>query len=493
MSTVAPPPLASTRSSYRTTLLSQAVRVLCKAASVLTLARLVAPADHGLFAMAASVFYLLALFRDAGLGQAAVQAPTLDRVQMNTLFVVHLALGAVLALALLAAAPLAARFYAAPPLVPLMAAMSLAFVVIGAGAFVRPQLARELRFDTINFLETASAVAGTAAMIAAGLAGAGAYSFVVFLLVSELVATILAWRALRWRPDAPPVWPSLRPLLPTGAAILVHQVVTYVLQQLDTIVIGRRFGAFPLGLYNRAGQLLALPYLYVAAPLGQVLLATLSRLPPSTPEFVRHAWETVTVVAHLVLPLFAVCIVLPEETVRLVLGPQWPGAAPLVRVLAIGGAAAAITSLCTAVNIALGRTPRLATSAAVALPLTALAIWFGSAHGVLGVATALTVLNVLLAPLRAWWLLRDLPGGLRGFLHALRGPLVTSVAAAAGLWLGHAAAGNSPLWLARLAAGLAGGAGAVALAALILPFLRREWLMALDYLPRRPSFDRDAS
>jgi PST family polysaccharide transporter len=123
-----------------------------------------------------------------------------------------------------------------------------------------------------------------------------------------------------------------------------YQVIVHLIQQIDGILVGHLFGPHALGLYNRANQLLALPQLHVATPLSQVALATLARLGSQSREFLDHAFKTTNAIAHLVLPLFAVCIVLPEETVRLILGPQWPEAAPLLRLLAIAAAAATMTA-----------------------------------------------------------------------------------------------------------------------------------------------------
>jgi PST family polysaccharide transporter len=479
------PVLLQAARGYRATVVTQVVRMACKALSVLTLARLVSPEDHGLFAMAATLFGALTLFRDLGLGTAAVQAPALTDTQRTALFWAGGGLGVILCVAMLGASRAVAAFYAAPSLVPLLAVMSVAFVFIGAGGFMRAQLLRELQFDAANRIETWSVVVGTVVMIAIGALGGGAYAFAGFLVSSEAVATLLAWRAQRWRPAGPPRWSCLRSLLPTGGAVTVHQMLSYLLQQLDTIVIGRLFGSHPLGLYNRANQLLALPHLYVAAPLGQVLLASLSRIPVGSAEFSRHAWSTVNTVAHLVLPLFAVCLVLPAETVRVVLGPQWPEAAPLIQVLAAGGLAAAISALAYAVSVAAGAAGRLVGAALLALPFTVLAIALGARSGVLGIATGLAAVNIALALPRAWWLLRDIPGGLAGFCRALRGPFTAMVVAMPGLWGGRAFAGETADWRLRLGLGLAGAAAVLALAGACLPALRREWRQILDYLPGR--------
>jgi PST family polysaccharide transporter len=463
-------------------LFSQGLKLVCKLASVPVLARLVAPSEHGLFAMASSVVLLLALFRDAGLGAAAVQARVLAPRQLTTLFWGHLGIGIVLAAVTAITAPRVAAFYATPAVTPLLQVMSVAFLLIGAGGFARTQLERASRFNDTSRLESTAAVIGTLAMIGAALAGAGAGAFAAYLLVSEAVATLLAWRAWSFRPKGWPEWASVRGLLKVGADVTAYQVIVYFVQQLDVIVVGRVFGAHALGLYNRSNQLLGLPNLYVATPLNQVAVVTLSRLGPESVEFVRHARTTAMVIAHLVLPLFAVCIVLPAETVRLVLGAQWPDAAPLLRWLSMGAAAGTLTSLGYAINVAAAQTRRLVASAMAALPLTALAIALGSRHGVTGVAASIAIVNILLMVPRLWWALRNLPGGFHGYIRGLLGPAATMAATMLGLGIGQYVTADGP-WGLRLGVSVVGASLAVVLLGALWPNLRAEWRIVAGYLP----------
>lgn len=477
-----PDPLwRQTAVGYRATLLTQSARILCKVVSVVALARLVSPEDHGRFAMAATVFGLFSLFRDWGLGTATVQARSLDAIQSTTLCWVNIVLGVAVGAGCFLSAPLAARFYAAP-IDDLVRAMSLAFVLLGVGGFVRPRLYRELQFAQANAIETVSVVVGTAAMLGVGLAGGGAWAFVTFLLVSEFVSTALAWRAQTWRPAGRPRLGSLRELLRTGGAVTVHNAIAFALQQVDTIAIGRLFGSRALGVYNRANQIIALPNLYVAAPLGQVLLASLSRA--SGDSSARHQARGVNGIGHLVLPLFAVPIVLPAETVRLVLGPQWPEAVALMPVLAVAGAAAAISSMAYAVNVAAGRADRLVSAGLATLPVIAGAIWVGASRGVYGIAASIAAANVLLLVPRSWWLLRGMPGGFAAFYGALIGPVISLALAALGLAAATAAFGNVH-WAIRLTVGLAGALATLGLAALVSARLRNEWRSAGELIPRR--------
>ncbi|MSU23200.1 MAG: hypothetical protein EXS32_05170 [Opitutus sp.] len=470
---------------YRATLISQGIRLSCKAASVVVLARLVSPSEHGVFAMAASLFMLLVLFRDLGLGAAAVQAPTLSEEQCSTLWRVHAVVGVALAALAVALAPVLAAFYHEPRVAGLITTMSAGLLIIGGNAWPRVLLTRQLRFAELNRVETIAAVVGTVAAIVAGGLGAGAYAFVAFLLVSEVISLVEAWRLCGWRPTAPVRWASLREIWRTGVNLTGYNVVQYFQQQLDTLLMGRWFGAGALGLYNRPAQLLALPVQHGTAPLTQVLLATLSRLGPDSPEFARHVRSTANLIAHLTLPLAVVCISLPHETVQLILGAAWPEAAPLLRWLAVNAAISYLSATIYGVSVAAGQTRRLALLSLVVLAATGLGLWAGKTSGPAGLAAGLAVTNFALLGPRLWWATRGTPVRLGDFLGSFAGPLGLAAALAAGMLTGHALTTGCQ-WFVRFGASvLSGGLTGFALVA-AWPRLRAEWRLVAQLLPWWP-------
>jgi O-antigen/teichoic acid export membrane protein len=474
--------LTRAASGYRATLVSQGVRLACKIIGVVVLARLVSPAEHGIFAMAASVMFFFVLFRDVGLSAAAIQAPTLSAGQMTALFRLQVGIGLGLGLIMLLLAPVAAAFYREPRLTGVLSVMSASFLLIGASAWPRTRLARELRFRELNRLETAGAVVGTIAMIAAG--GTGAYAFVTFLLVSEAVMLVLAWRHARGQWNAPPDWAGVRRLLRTGTHLLAYNGALYGLQQVDAILMGRWFGAAALGPYNRAGQLLVQPATHLATPFTQVLLSTLSRLGTESVDFAAHFRSTTNTIAYLTLPLAVLCFALPDEMVSVVLGANWPDAAPLLRWLALSAGVSFVSSTLYALCVATGKSGRLTAMTLVTLAITLGALWLGRGDGPVGLARALAATNVLLLAPRLWWAALDTPVGPADFLRAFAGPLWVAIAFGGGLLVGRSVleAHSAPL---RLLGAL--GVGVVAVAALMAASrrVRREIGALRQHLPRR--------
>lgn len=458
--------------AYRTTFWAQLVRVLCKIAGVVVLARLVSPADHGLFAMAASVTFILVLLRDLGTSTAAIQSPTLSEEQKTTLAWLNVGGGIVLALIGAALSPLAAVFFHEPAVAPLLVALSASFLLTGLNAWPRTLLSRELRYREVNLIETAGAVLGTIAMVTAGALGAGAYAFAAFLLVSE-ATMIVAWRFCRWRAAAPVRWGSAAGLVGTGWQITRANLLVAAAQQLDAFLFGRWFGAAPLGLYNRAGQVLQQPMMHLATPFSQVLLATLSRLGPQSPEFPRHLRETANLIGYLTLPLAALAFAIPHEIVAVVLGSAWPDAAPLLRWLALGAAAIYLGAPANQVAIAGGRAERLTHLTAASLAVLTTGLFLARSFGPVGLSAAVGMANVLLLVPKLWWTSAGTSVRLRDYADAFTGPLLFAGLLAAGAATGRALVDTSPT-PARFAAALAGTALAGLVGGLAIPRLRAE-------------------
>jgi PST family polysaccharide transporter len=277
-------------------------------------------------------------------------------------------------------------------------------------------------------------------------------------------------------------------LAATGTHLTAANGLNYLLQQLDTILTGRWFGAATLGLYNRAGQLLVLPALHVATPLSQVMVATLARLGVSSPGFVRHLRETVNLTAHLTLPFAGLCLVLPEPVIRLVLGPDWLEATPLLRLLAVNAALGYLGASTYGLCIASGNSRRLTLMAVLALPVTAAGLWLGRGQGATGLAAGLTAVNGILFVPRLWWGCLGTPVHLRDYAAAWIWPLVVSVLWTGGLVGGRLfVTGTGPL-LQLTGAGVAGGA-AVLLGTVLLAPVRRELRHVWEQRPRRRDLD----
>ena len=311
------------------TFLAQVAKFVLQLTSAAVLARLLSPKDFGLLSMVLAVTGLLGLFKDLGLSAATVQRESITQQQVSTLFWINVTLGGVVGVLSLALAPSLAWFYRDSRLTGIMWAVSVTFPLTGSTVQHQALLVRQMRFGAIAVIEVASILAGILTACCLAMFGFAYWSLVGQQLCAALTGLVLTWWTSGWRPTMPQRHGGVAPLLRFGAHLTLSDLVGRVAAASDSILIGRVFGAEPLGLYSRAAVLLARPLEQVVTPINAVLMPVLSRLQSDPARYRRTFIRAHDALALITLPFAALCLVLAEPIVLLLLGPQWKEAVPL--------------------------------------------------------------------------------------------------------------------------------------------------------------------
>jgi O-antigen/teichoic acid export membrane protein len=466
----------------------QAFRIAIQLATVVIMARLLPPADHGLFAMVMSVAGIAEVFRDFGLSQAAVQAKVLSVQQRSNLFWINTAIGAALALLVFLSAWGIAALYQREELAPLTQLASLAFLANGLTTQFRASLNRSLRFTALATIDVVAALVGLGVGIVTALGGLGAAALVAQLLGASVATLILAVVLGGWLPGLPHRGVPMGGLIRFGWNMVATQVVTYVGNNIDSVIIGARFGAEPLGIYNRSYQLVMRTANQLRTPMASVAVPVLSRLHGAGARY----WEFLRVaqigLGYTVVVGLAFVIGAATPLTALLLGPGWSAAAPVLSLLAGAAVFQTLTYGSYWAYISSGSTGALFKFNLVSVAIKVAGIVIGAQWGINGVAVGYLIAAALSWPISLLWISRvldDVPtrtlswGIVRMALLAGWGAL----AAYGGVVLAHQ---WGPWGQAATAA--AGTVAAYAVAAL-LPVVRRdlrELRMLLGLLRRGP-------
>ena len=150
---------------------SQAGRTALQFATTVILARLLAPGDYGLMAMALAISALGAVFRDLGTGTALIQRTGLDDRVINGIFRLNLALGLALSILCIAGAGPFAQLLGEPRLAAVLVLMSPIFLVSSVGVVPQALLERESRFKDLAGIELAAAALAASVAVAAAASG----------------------------------------------------------------------------------------------------------------------------------------------------------------------------------------------------------------------------------------------------------------------------------------------------------------------------------
>ncbi len=308
------------------------VGVVVTAGGSIALARLLTPEVFGLYAILVFVITAGVRSSELGLGAALIQRRDLDPaaglgVAFTATFGLALALGAAIA----AAAPLVARWPGVSSDVTAPVRWLALLVVLSSLRMpAMVLLERRLAYLPLTVAETADTVTFHAVAIAAAIAGAGLWSFVMGALAARAVNLVVLWGAARWRPTLRWSWRELAPVMKFGILFQGSILVTIAGDAVVPIFVTAWSGVTGVGFLNWAATLAFLP-LQVVSIAGRVLFPALSSLQADTERFAEATARALNRVTAVLYPAATLLLAGADPVVRLIFGEAWLPAIPAVR------------------------------------------------------------------------------------------------------------------------------------------------------------------
>lgn len=438
------------------TLSTQVVKFVISTAATIVVARLLTPQDYGLVGMVLVLIGFLGLFQYLGLPAATVKWAELNHAQVSTLFWLNVGLSTAIMFAVLACAPLIARFYKEPRLIGIAAGYALVIFLTGLSIQHLAILQRQMRFIALSIIDIAAVAIGLAVTIFAAWRGAGYWALVINQLVFSSLTSVGAWWACRWRPGLPSRNSGVRSILTFGGNLTGYHVTTIFTLYTDNALIGKFWGAYQLGIYSRAYQMLLMPIGQIITPLATVAVPTLSRL-ADAPERYRSAYLTILEkIAMLTMPCVVFVIATSDWLILFLLGPQWGEAARIFMLLGIAAIIQPVAKTGTWLLITQERAREMFIWGVIGAIIAVISIVGGLPWGATGVAAAYAITDLCVTtPLMFWYIGRKGPVGMRDIYRTIAPAFLAAAASLVVLLLCRSWLAVSPHLLVRLI--LAGG------------------------------------
>ena len=150
----------STRRALFFSFLDRYAALVLSIVSSMFIARLLTPAEIGMFSVTMVFIMFISAMRDLGAGQYLVQEKELTPERIRATWTVLLGTGLFMALVVLAAAYPVAHFYNEPRMVEIMWVIAINFAVNPFGSMTYAWLMREMRFDALATMRFAGTLAG---------------------------------------------------------------------------------------------------------------------------------------------------------------------------------------------------------------------------------------------------------------------------------------------------------------------------------------------
>jgi len=458
--------------------------------SMVMLARLITPAQFGVFAVVLIVQELAVSIPGEGIGSAMVQRKSISKDHLQGGLMMSLGVGLALGALTVLVALLAVRPLFDEQTAMLMIGTTPAFLFGAVFAAPMAVLRRRLDFRRLSIVDLATSATRALATLALALIGLNAAALVFGNLAALGLGLVLALCFApvplpRWRPKA------MRELLSYGGPASLATVAWAGFRNGDYVIIGATLGSALAGIYWRAYQLAVEYQRKVAIAMTQIAFPVLSRT-AGMEEMLVLRQRMVQLLAVVLFPLLALLLVLAPVVIPWLFGPAWEPAVVPTQILVAGGASTLVIDACGSALMAAGRARTLlgygvahfvvyigAVLALVQFGLPAVAIGGAVVHTVfLGVAYIVLLRGQVQSPLRVLW--QDLAPALVACLGL--------VVVAGPVYLGLTGV-DAPTLLCIAAVSLAGGVAYLATLRLLYPAPAGDLRRAIArLLPSRPAW-----
>ena len=401
--------------------------------SLIVLARLLAPRDFGLLAVALVFITYVETIGDLGTGSALIYWPERHREAADVTFATSLLSGIFWFALTWVAAPLVADFFNNPESTPIIRTLAWSFPIKYLGNAHDAFAQKALHFRKRMVAELAMAGVKAGVSVGCAVAGLGAWSLVWGQLSGLTVWTISLWFLVDWRPRLRIDTTLAGSMLRYGRGIVAVNVVAALVHHADAAVVGRFVGTAALGVYQIAYKIPEMSIAILVWVVSKVAFPAFAKVQAARGDLAAAYRASLQYVTAMTVPAAAGLWIVAEPLVHTFFGTKWAAAIPVLRMIAIYMAIRSFGSSTGDILKATGRTRLLALlGMARAVVLIPVLVW-AARYGVVGVAAAMaagTAVSTLVSLVVAG---RILHVGPRAMLTTIRSSLIAGGAMTAAL------------------------------------------------------------
>jgi teichuronic acid exporter len=308
-----------------------------KFAATIILARLLVPEDFGTVALLALFLGLGSLFVNGGFSAALIQKQDATHTDESTIFWFNIGAAFVVTLGLMGLSPWLARYFELPVLRPLAMLIACNIFISAFGTIHSTLLTKQLNFKALTIVGVVATVISSGLAIYLARADYGVWALAWQALSATICTTVLLWFCSRWRPLMTFSGSSFNSLMGFSGWIFAAGVLETIYQKGYTLLIGKYYGTYDLGIYNQADNTQQIPTSTLASVISRVTFPVFASIAGDAARLRRAVRLSVRSTMLMTSPAMIGLAVLATPFVEEVFGEQWLPAAPLLQILCLAG------------------------------------------------------------------------------------------------------------------------------------------------------------
>lgn len=365
------------------------------------IARLLTPAEIGVYSLCAATVVIAGTVRDFGVSQYIIQEPSLDKAKLRSAFAVAMSTGWAIGLVVFLTRGLLVDYYGDPRISSLLAVLSLNFFLLPFSSPAYAMLTREMAFRKIFLIQCLTTMVLSSASLILAYQGFGPYSIAWASVIGTATQGVIV---AVMRPKSSLLWPSFHGsanVFRFGLYRMGSTIVDAVTNNAHEFIIGRQFGFLEVGMFSRAKGLVDMFQTYVTFSISRVVTPKMATEHRADQSLAYTFSRGTAIFTSMAWPFFGFLALTAAEIVRIMFGPQWDQAGHIGSLLAVSMLPTALFAFSGSVMAAMGQVERRLTVSLQCAPIHLVGLAIGASIGLDGMALAWLVTNFATATLFA--------------------------------------------------------------------------------------------
>lgn len=300
--------------------------------------RHLAPDDYGKISMLMVFPALASILQESGFTAALCNLKEPTHRDYNAVFWFNIGVSALLYGALFFCAPLIARFYNDPSLLPLSRYLFLGFFISSWGTVQRAYLFIHLMNKESCIIALTSLVLSNTVGLLMVLAGFSYWGLATQNILFILIVAVMNWWYSPWRPTLQIDMAPVRKMFGFSSKLLFTNIINTLSSQAFSFLLGKFYGDYTAGIYGNARKWDDMCANTINGMVTGVALPVLSKVRDERERYRQVFRKMLRFVSFVSFPCMQGMGFVAREFLLVVVGPKWEASAELLSMFSVYGA-----------------------------------------------------------------------------------------------------------------------------------------------------------
>lgn len=301
----------------------------------IVLARILLPDQFGAISILLVFINIANVFIQKGFASSLIRKKDICSDDYDSAFVISEIIAVVCIVLLWLGSGLVESFYHIESLGLYLRVLSFCLVFGALYSIQNAELVREMQFKQIFIRSVIASISSGVIGIVMAMLGMGIWSLVIQSLSQQIISCLTTYFVCNWKPRFCFSKKSFYELYSFGSKILVAELISVFVENIRTLIIGRRFSPEDLAYYDRGQTYPATAMRSIYDTISSVMLPVFSKIQSEKEKLARSVEISLKISMYIVCPLFFGFAVVSRPFTILLLTEKWEMAIPYMIIFSI--------------------------------------------------------------------------------------------------------------------------------------------------------------